>query len=55
MVHMKKFALEGDYEGKETSLFVVPVGVKGEQRRYFLHRFCETQFWLYMQYINESF
>lgn len=31
VVHMKKFILEGDSEGKEASLFVVPVSVKGEQ------------------------
>lgn len=31
VVHMKKFTLEGDNEGKEASLFVVPVSVKGEQ------------------------
>lgn len=30
MVHMKKFPLDGDNEGKEASLFVVPVSVKGE-------------------------
>lgn len=30
MVHMKKFILEGDNEGKEASLFVVPVSVKGK-------------------------
>ena len=30
VVHMKKFPLDGDNEGKEASLFVVPVGVKGE-------------------------
>lgn len=29
---MKKFILEGDNEGKEASLFVVPVSVKGEQK-----------------------
>lgn len=31
VVHMKKFPLDGDNEGKEASLFVVPVSVKGEQ------------------------
>uniref|UniRef100_A0A3Q0QU88 KRIT1 ankyrin repeat containing n=1 Tax=Amphilophus citrinellus TaxID=61819 RepID=A0A3Q0QU88_AMPCI len=31
VVHMKKFTIEGDNEGKEASLFVVPVSVKGEQ------------------------
>ncbi len=29
---MKKFPLDGDNEGKEASLFVVPVSVKGEQK-----------------------
>lgn len=33
MVHMKKFPLDGDNEGKEASLFVVPVSVKGEQKK----------------------
>lgn len=32
MVHMKKFPLDGDNEGKEASLFVVPVSVKGEKK-----------------------
>ncbi len=32
MVHMKKFPLDGDNEGKEASLFVVPVSVKGKQK-----------------------
>lgn len=27
---MKKFPLDGENEGREASLFVVPVGVKGE-------------------------
>lgn len=30
---MKKFPLDGDNEGKEASLFVVPVSVKGEQQQ----------------------
>uniref|UniRef100_M4AL55 KRIT1 ankyrin repeat containing n=1 Tax=Xiphophorus maculatus TaxID=8083 RepID=M4AL55_XIPMA len=32
VVHMKKFILEGDNEGKETSLFVVPVSVKDNSK-----------------------
>lgn len=32
MVHLKKFHLDGDNEGKEASLFVVPVSVKGEKK-----------------------
>lgn len=31
VVHMKKFPLDGDNEGKEASLFVVPFSVKGEK------------------------
>lgn len=30
---MKKFPLDGDNEGKEASLYVVPVSVKGEQKQ----------------------
>lgn len=30
VVHMKKFPLDGDSEGKEASLFIVPINVKGE-------------------------
>lgn len=29
VVHMKKFPLDGDREGKEASLFIVPINVKG--------------------------
>lgn len=29
VVHMKKFHLDGDNEGKEVSLFFVPINVKG--------------------------
>lgn len=29
---MKKFPLDGDNEGKEASLFVVPINVRGEQK-----------------------
>lgn len=29
---MKKFLLDGDNEGREASLFVVPVSVKGEPK-----------------------
>jgi hypothetical protein len=29
VVHMKKFPLDVDKEGKEVSLFIVPVNVKG--------------------------
>ncbi|KAF3833987.1 hypothetical protein F7725_025191 [Dissostichus mawsoni] len=32
VVHMKKFPLDGNNEGKEASLFVVPVSVKGERK-----------------------
>uniref|UniRef100_A0AAX7T244 FERM domain-containing protein n=1 Tax=Astatotilapia calliptera TaxID=8154 RepID=A0AAX7T244_ASTCA len=32
VVHMKKFILEGDNEGKEASLFVVPVSVKDNSK-----------------------
>lgn len=32
VVHMKKFPLDGDNEGREASLFVVPVSVKGEPK-----------------------
>uniref|UniRef100_A0A672FY12 FERM domain-containing protein n=1 Tax=Salarias fasciatus TaxID=181472 RepID=A0A672FY12_SALFA len=32
VVHMKKFPLEGDNEGKEASLFVVPVSVKDNSK-----------------------
>ena len=30
VVHMKKFPLDGDNEGKQASLFIVPVSVKGK-------------------------
>lgn len=36
MVHMKKFPFDGDNDGKEVSLFVVPVSVKGEQNSHYL-------------------
>lgn len=32
VVHMKKFPLDGDTEGKEASLFIVPINVKGKTR-----------------------
>lgn len=39
---MKKFPLDGDNEGKEASLFVVPVSVKGEQKKG-KKRLCPTK------------
>lgn len=30
VVHMKKFPLDGENEGKEASLFIVPINVKGK-------------------------
>lgn len=30
VVHMKKFPLDGDSEGKGASLFIVPINVKGK-------------------------
>ncbi len=30
VVHMRKFQLDGDSEGKEASLFIVPINVKGK-------------------------
>ncbi len=30
VVHMRKFHLDGDSEGKESSLFIVPINVKGK-------------------------
>lgn len=35
VLHMKKFSLEADNEGKEASLFVVPVSVRGEPEMFF--------------------
>lgn len=31
VVHMKKFPLDGENEGKEASLFIVPINVKGKR------------------------
>ena len=30
VVHMKTFLLDGENEGKEVSLFIVPINVKGQ-------------------------
>lgn len=30
VVHMRKFPLDGENEGKEASLFIVPINVKGK-------------------------
>ncbi len=30
VVHMRKFQLDGGSEGKEASLFIVPINVKGK-------------------------
>ena len=52
---MKKFPLDGDSEGKEASLFVVPVSVKGEQKK---KKDCPTKVILKILsklYINKSF
>lgn len=43
---MKKFPLDGDNEGKEASLFVVPVSVKGEQKKRKKKRLCPTKLML---------
>lgn len=53
MVHMKKFPLDGDNEGKEASLFVVPVSVKGEQKQRI--PYIQILFKLYIIYMNKSF
>uniref|UniRef100_A0AAY4EJ19 KRIT N-terminal NPxY motif-rich region domain-containing protein n=1 Tax=Denticeps clupeoides TaxID=299321 RepID=A0AAY4EJ19_9TELE len=34
VVHMKKFALDGDSEGKQASLFIVPINVKDNKSTY---------------------
>lgn len=34
VVHMKKFPLDGENEGKEASLFIVPINVKGKIHLY---------------------
>lgn len=42
---MKKFPLDGDNEGKEVSLFVVPVSVKGAQqiKEYLIFKYCSSR------------
>uniref|UniRef100_A0AAR2LNB7 FERM domain-containing protein n=1 Tax=Pygocentrus nattereri TaxID=42514 RepID=A0AAR2LNB7_PYGNA len=42
VVHMKKFPLDGENEGKEASLFIVPINVKGKTTLY-VFLACTTQ------------